>query len=105
MIKWSEPFYMDDMVAKKPEKWKKRIEDDKPGVSLYCICFASNPKNLFDIVNSNELLFRYYKRRQLYVVGLANSYETALYLAEDMIGQIYKETGDVNIREYFSFSK
>lgn len=103
MIKWSNELYLDDAVKKKPEKWKRRVEDRKLSHSLYCICLASNEKNLFDILDCNELLFRYYKRRELYIVGLAKTREEAIDLLQDMIEEIYQKTGDIKVRDYFTF--
>lgn len=104
MIKWSNQLYFDDSIKKKPDKWKKRVEDGKLSHSLFCICLASNEKNLFDIMNSNELFFRHYKKNDLYIAGLAKTREDAIDLLQDMLEDIYRETGDIKVREYFTFS-
>lgn len=103
MIKWSNELYFDDVVKKKPEKWKKKVENGKLSYNLFCICLASNEHNLFDIINCNELFFRHYKRNNLYIAGLAKTKEDAIYLLQDMIEDIYKKTGDVKVKEYFTF--
>ncbi|MFA9463740.1 MAG: hypothetical protein ACERKN_05555 [Velocimicrobium sp.] len=103
MIKWSNELYFDDSIKKKPDKWKKRIEDGRLSHSLYCICLASNEKNLFDIINCNELFFRYYRRNSLYIVGIAKTREDAIDLLQDMIEDIYKKTGDIKVRDFFTF--
>lgn len=104
MIKWSNELYLDETVRKKPDKWKKRIEQGKLSYSLFCICLASNEKNLFDIMNSNELFFQHYKRNDLYIAGLAKTREDAIDLLQDMVEDIYQKTGDVKVRDYFTFS-
>lgn len=103
MIKWSSELYFDEAIAKNPKKWKKRVEEGKPSLSLYCICLASNEKNLFDIINCNELFFRYYRQRQLYIVGLSKTREDAIYLLRDIVEDIYQKTQDFNVRSYFVF--
>lgn len=103
MVNWSDKLYMDDKIKKKPQKWRKKLEEEKVSYELYCIALASNPKNLLDIINCNELLFPYYKRNELFVVGLASSRESAVLLVKDMIEDIYNETGSIDVRTYFKF--
>ena len=103
MIKWSKELYFDDTVKKKPDKWKKRVEEGKLSLNLFCICLASNENNLFDIINCNELFFYHYKRNVLYIAGLAKTREDAIDLLQDMIEDIYNKTGDIKVREYFTF--
>ncbi|QHQ62517.1 hypothetical protein Ana3638_18435 [Anaerocolumna sedimenticola] len=68
---------------------------------VYCITFASNSYNLFDIINANELIFPYYSKRDVYILGLAGSKGQAKYLVKDMLMEIYDKTGDFRVREYF----
>lgn len=104
MIRWSRELYLDEQVSNKPEKWKKRVEQAKPSISLYCICFASNENNLFDIINCNEFFFQYYKKKELFIVGLSKTREDAIDLLQDILEDIYRKTGDINVREFFTFS-
>ena len=102
MVKWCSKLYMDEKIKKEPKKWKKRVEKEKLSYSLYCIAFSSNEKNLFDIMDCNELLFKYYKKREIFIVGLASSKENAVELVRIMIEDIYRETGEFKVREYFT---
>lgn len=52
-------------------------------------------------MNVNELLFPFYKRKDIYIVGLATSKEEAILLVVDMLMEIYNNTGDFLVREYF----
>lgn len=101
MIKWCEKLYMDEEIGKKPEKWKKRVEKGKPAMDVYCVCMASNPDNLFDIISCNELLFRYYKRRELVVAGLAKSQYGAVLLVQEIVEDMLKVSETLNVKEYF----
>ncbi|MSS63287.1 hypothetical protein [Velocimicrobium porci] len=105
MVKWCDKLYMDDKIKKKPQKWRKRLEQEKLSYELYCIALASNHKNLLDIIDCNELLFRYYKKRDICVVGLAGSRESAILLVQNIIEDVYRETGGVNVRAYFKFEE
>lgn len=96
---------MDETIKKRPVKWQKKLEQEKISYELYCIALASNQKNLLDIIKCNELLFQYYKQKEIYIVGLAKSRESAVLLVQDMIGNIYKETGNFDVKGYFRFKE
>ncbi|MDF2610132.1 MAG: hypothetical protein K0R92_1606 [Lachnospiraceae bacterium] len=103
MIKWAKNLYLGDTInPKKKDRIMKSIETGKFTFEVYCILFASNPENLFDIMNANELLFPYYSKKELYVVGLALSRIEAFELVKEMIDQVYRETGSFSVRDYFT---
>lgn len=103
MVRWSENLYLSDGIdPKKKRKLQKAIENGNLTFEVYCITIASNPDNLFDIINVNELLFRYYSRKDMYILGLARSKEEASLLVKDMIAEIYNKTGAFEVRGYFN---
>lgn len=79
-----------------------KIEHGRLTPGIYCISFASNPDNLFDIYEAKELLFPYYRKRDIHIIGLAGGYEEACLLVRDMVEEIYRETGAFQVREYFA---
>ena len=105
MVKWCNKLYMDDTIRKNPDKWKSRLEESKLSGSLFCIALASNEKNLFDVMDCNELWFRHYRQNSVYVVGLAEDKGSAFGLLQEIIGDIYKETGGFDVRSYFKFDE
>lgn len=103
MIIWAEKLYLSaDIKSKKKIKLMEYIENGKLTFEVYCITLASNPDNLFDIINANELLFPYYVKQEMYILGLAASKEQAKLLVKDMVEEIYKNTGSFQVRDYFS---
>jgi hypothetical protein len=102
MIRWADKLYQSEGIKQtKLNKLKKIIEKGKLTFEIYCITYASNPDNLFDIMNANELLFPYYKRKDMYIIGLAESKLEAEFLVKDMLMEIYNNTGTFKVREYF----
>ncbi|MGB8454986.1 MAG: hypothetical protein WCD89_21985 [Anaerocolumna sp.] len=102
MIKWAVNLYLsEDIKYKKKIKTMKSIEKGEMTFEVYCITFAVNTLNLFDIMNANELLFPYYARKEIYILGLAGSKGQARMLVKDMLVEIYNKTGDFRVREYF----
>lgn len=102
MIQWYETLYLDEKIAKKFVKVKKRIEQSKAVKNVYCILLSSNENNLLDIMNANELLFSYYQKKELLLVGVACSRASAMEIVRQIVQEIYEQTGDVDIRKYFS---
>lgn len=103
MIKWYDNLYIDKLLKNKKKKIMKRIDEGKLTLHIYCITLASNGNNLFDIMNANELLFHYYKKKDMHILGLALGRESAIEIVAKMIEEIYKSTGDFKVRDYFKF--
>lgn len=101
MIKWYPQLYLDEQAAGKEAKLKSKIEKGKVSINLYCICIATNPDNLFDIINVNELLFHYYMQKQITIIGLAYSRENAVKLVEKIALDIYNQTDNFDTEAFF----
>ena len=71
-------------------------------MNVFCISFASNKDNLFDIMDANQLLFPYYKDKEIKIIGLAKGRGEAIEIVHDMIMEVYKERGDFDVRSYFT---
>lgn len=52
-------------------------------------------------MNVNELKFPYYKGQKIYVLGLTFGRENAISLVAQIIDEVYQNTGDVKVREYY----
>ena len=101
MIHWNETMYFGDNVKKKHRQIMYRIEHGKLTQDIFCITFASNEKNLFDIIEPKEFLFPYYRTKDIHIIGLAKGKGEACLLVRDMIDEIYRETGGFKVRKYF----
>lgn len=101
MIKWCPKLYLDPVTEKKQKKIKRRMERQKINLRVYCIALASNEKNLLDIYCSNELLFQYYKSKEMTIIGLASSKESAVELVGNIINDVYQQTGSLDVRTFF----
>ena len=72
MIFWYKDLYMDEKVRKQEKKCKKIIEERSIfqklpwKKSFYIITLAENEKNLFEIMNTDQLFFKYYGQKELY---------------------------------------
>jgi hypothetical protein len=102
MVLWNSRLYVGDKMKKKKDKVVASINKREATFGIYCITFASHPSNLFDIMDANELLFPHYKKMEIRIVGLAKGKEEAIELVKGMLLEVYKETGDFDVRSYFT---
>ncbi len=102
MIQWASRLYIGDKLKKKADKVIASINDKNITFDVYCIAFASQPCNLFDIMNVNELLFPHYNKADIKIIGLAKGKEEAIGLVQDMLMEVYDKTGAFDVRGYFT---
>lgn len=91
MIIWNDDIYIEEKLKKKVKKIKRALEKEKPTFSIYCVTKASNSKNLFDILDANEMLFSYYKRNNIEICGIASSRDAAIELVRQMVEELAKK--------------
>ncbi len=103
MIKWSNNMFLSEAVKDRDlRKIKTNLNNNKKIENLYCITFASNPENLFDIYNAKQLIKPYFQKTTIHILGLAESKEAAYNLVTSILLEVLKSTGDLKVREYFS---
>ncbi len=77
-----------------------------PGLhEIYVITFATNPKNLLDIIPVWNLMQPSYPREGLRIIGLAKGYDEALELVCSIVQDTYEGTGTVDVRNYLKESQ
>lgn len=102
MVRWTTRIFVGDKLKEKKEKVVNAINQQKATFGIYCIAFASNTDNLFDIMDANELLFPHYCRTEVCIVGIAKGKEEAIALVKDMLLEVYRVTGEFKVRSYFT---
>lgn len=81
MIYWYDHLYTDDVVRGKEHTFRKVVEERSKWQNLpwkksyYLRVLASNQENLFEIVNTNQMFFRYYEYTNMYIIGIAKKYD------------------------------
>lgn len=101
MVTWSSCLYIGEGIGKRKNRIKRRIQQGKPAPGIFLITEPSNQENLFDILDAMGMLFPYYRRHSLTVYGLAKGKEEATELVVQMLEEVYRETGEFKVREYF----
>ena len=94
---------MDEKVSLEPDKYINIAESGKLHVPpVYCIMLANDGHNLMEIISCNEFIFDYYRKKDMFVLGLSSSYKNAVTIVTSIIMQVYNETGTCDVRDYFS---
>jgi hypothetical protein len=107
---------MDDFVRKKEKMCRQTIEKRsacrkrkwKTWLSrkhYFMITLAQNKENLFEIVNTKEMFFRYYGHTDIYIVGVSKDYDGAVEILTQILTKGYDTTPDYNPRNVFTKEK
>lgn len=101
MVTWSSCLYIGEGIGKQKKRIKRRIQQGKPTPGIFLVAEPSNQENLFDILDTAGFLFPYCHRRSLTIYGLAKGRAEAEELVTRMLEEVYRETGEFKVREYF----
>lgn len=99
-MKWYDDLFLGEKAAKKAAKMKWKISHNVGMISAYVITFASNMDNLMDIIPSRELLQKGYPKKEMIIIGLADGYEEALQVVQQIIQETYDYTGGTDVKSY-----
>lgn len=98
---WYGNLYTDRITVEKKERLIAEIEAGQYRGNTYLITLAANPANQLEIFSVQQLRFPYLRRNCPLIVGLASGRRAALRLTEEIVREVYQNTGDTKIRDYF----
>lgn len=104
-MRWAKELYLSEKTAKKKDKIIRKANRGVGMVSIYFISLASNEQNLFDIFHAAYLKQPAFYGQNPFIVGIASGYEEALEMIQQMVDDIYRETGGFRVREYFGVAE
>ena len=103
-MEWYKELYISSGALKKNKKIKWNIEHGVGMLDTYLITLPENKENLLEILPSWNLQSKYIKKNCPMIVGLATGYEEALELITIIIMEVYRNTGNFQIKEYLNIS-
>ena len=103
-MKWADNLYVSEKASKRREKIIRRASKNAGLLNVYFITLATNGKDLFDIFDASYLKLLSFRKQDLDVVGIAVNKADALELTIRILTDVYQQTGDVRIRDFFVFS-
>ena len=92
MLNWYKNLYIGDNAKKKPKKLIHKINQGAGVIDVYVITLAVNPEN--------SLMQSALRRNCPTIIGLAKGYEEALEIIEQIVNEVYQETGTAEIRTW-----
>ena len=97
-------FYRELYVSRSLKKREKRIieglKKKRFRKDLYLIVLAQGKQNPLEFFSVLLLKQHIFEDAGLFVVGLADGYEGALELTEEIVQDVYQKTNDVSLREF-----
>lgn len=99
-MKYYRHLYLSDGLEKKKNKIIRKLRDNKLQYDVYLVTLPETEQNQLEIYNSALFKQPDYPIRELFVVGLAKGYESALELVEEITRTVYNETKGADIRSY-----
>lgn len=101
-MKWYNALWIGPNAAKKKSKIISSVERREHVPGIWLITLAENPAEALDIIPTNILTNKFYLSYDFYILGIASGKQEAFELVEKMVDYIYRETGTLDIRDYFS---
>lgn len=100
MLKWHRNCYIGEIVKDLPGI-RKRLENGRAVPGIYLLALSENPRNLLEIFPAVTLMQRTAASLCPEIIGIAKGKDEAFGLVESIVREIYRETGDVQVKEYF----
>lgn len=82
-------------------KKKINLKIGKGFLNFYIITLAQNDDQL-NIFKASQLKQKLFDKKSLKIVGIANNYNEAVQLVVQITEDIYKQTGNANIKQFFA---
>lgn len=92
--------YLSERLEKKKDRIMDRLERNRFQPGIHLILLPANEKNQLEILNAAWLLQPDYPKEDLFVVGIADSFENALEYVEKISQEVYDSTKGLDIRNY-----
>ena len=87
-------------LEKEKEKIIRKLESGKLQPSVHVITLAISEKNQLEIYPTLQFKQPAFPEQDLFVVGITKGYEEAVELVEQIVQEVYEQTGGCDIRSY-----
>ncbi len=98
---WYGDLYVGTTAAKNKSRIINKLKKHRFIKDVFVITRASNGCDLFDIYPANVLAQKYFRERDLFMIGIAVGYGEAIELVQSIIEDVYCRQGIANLKEYF----
>ena len=98
-MEWYKNTYFGERARRRRKEIKKRANNNDFLLGVYFITLPMNDANTLEIYPSYVLLQPYFKKRNMYVVGVGTTMEEAKNLTVDILMDCYNKTGQFFVRK------
>ncbi len=102
MAQWHRKLYIGEKASLFEKEIKTVVDKSLAFPEAYLITLAANPAEQLDIISTAQLVSWKVYRTLPVIVGIAITKKEALGLVRQMAENVYRETGQCNLREFFS---
>ena len=97
-------FYCDLRVSEcwqeKVEKIKRKPRSNSVLPDVFVIALSQGEQNQLEFFSAILMKQHVFDNSSLFVIGIADGYDDALYMVEDITRTVYEKTGSADIRRY-----
>ncbi len=98
-MKWIKDLYISPAMEKKKIKIKWKLNHGAGVVGVYLLVMPLDNSHL-EIINSAYLKQKYYRRRKMVIIGIAESIESAYDILIKIVSETFEHTKDADIKKY-----
>ena len=95
-IEFYHNLYVSECWQKKKGKIVKRLKENKLQPQVYVITLSQGEQNQLEFFSSVLLKQSIFEHSKLFVIGIADGYDEALFLVEEIVQDVYQETKSAN---------
>ena len=99
-MNWHKNLYVGKAAARKKKKIISKLDSESIALGVYVITLASNGRDVFDVFPAYMLYRDQVRERE--IVGIALTREEALEVCEQIIMDVFAETGGYDVRSYLA---
>ncbi len=99
-MRYLKDLYVSEELKGREEEIMEHLEKKEFQFRVYLIALPENEKNQLEIYHSGMLNQKWYRDKDVFVVGLAKGYLQALELVRKIAEETVDKTGDADIRQY-----
>ncbi len=92
-MRWYNNLYVGEKANKRKRKIISYAKKNKPQAGIYMITLPVNDKNSLEIYPSYILIQEHYRKKDMFILGIGEGREEALFVMQEIIMDCYNTTG------------
>ena len=104
MVLYENP-YIGESLQHNKDKIIRRMKKGKVVLRLFCVTLPLGSHGILEIYPYYELQQKWFKEQNPMVIGLARRREEAFLLIQDIIGEVYANTGGFDVANYLKIEQ